>query len=131
MAQLAIIPKDMTPTLDKQEGWLSMEEADKLVCEFFGEEVDPKYYCHGWFDRLWPLAWPNVKHMSRNNLTVSFPTLGSALFQCLYQGHYHESIDGEFWRYIEEKKDYVQKYIEPILKLFYDRGYKIVSLNLA
>ena len=129
---IAIIPKDADPT-GRRDGWLAMNDADKLVCEFYGEEPDQKWYCHNWFDRFYYFDWYNTKHLSNNNYSVEFKTADKAVLHWFKRSLYppYEGENKTLWESVENTMLYVQKHIEPIIRLFYEKGYKIVSLNIG
>lgn len=127
----AIIPIGVNPN-GKREGWLTMKHADEMVCELFNEPVDPKYYCHYWFDTFFYFDWKNVKgkYNFKDNYAFSFPTADEAVlhyFKCSLMVREDISL----WDEVDNTKQYVQKEIEPIIRMFYDKGYKIVSLNIG
>lgn len=128
----AIIPIDANPN-GKREGWLTMKQADEMVCELFNEPVDPKYYCRNWFDSFFCFDWCNVKgkyHSESDNILV-FNIANEAVLHCFKCVLSAPWDDTPFWVNVEGTKQYVQTYIEPIIRMFYDKGYKIVSLNIG
>ena len=127
----AIIPINANPN-ETQENWLTMRQADEMVCELFNEPVHPKNYCHNWFDNFFYFDWRNVKgkYNFESKYAFSFSTADKAVL------HYFKCSlvawkDGPLWDEVEYTKRYVQKEIEPIIRMFYDKGYKIVSLNIG
>ena len=127
----AIIPISADPN-GTQENWLTMRQADEMVCELFGEPVHPKHYCHNWFDNFFYFDWQNVKgrYNFEREYAFSFSTADEAVL------HYFKCSlvtwkDTPLWDEVENTKRYVQKEIEPIIRMFYDKGYKIVSLNIG
>ena len=131
---IAIIPIEADPT-QKREGWLTMNQADELVCELFNEPVDEKHYCHNWFDKFWYFDWNNVKGFIHfdSNYAYDFKTADDAVIHFLKHTLHPTSFgdDIPFWDTINASIDYVRCYIEPIIRMFYNKGYKIVSLNLG
>ena len=132
---IAIIPIDADPCAESREGWLSMSKADELVCELFNEPVDPKHYCHNWFDKFWYFDWCNVKvflHFN-HNYVFEFKTADKAVLHFLRHCLHTPCGDDEvpFWQQVDSTIEYVQCYVEPIIRMFYDKGYKIVSLNIG
>lgn len=128
---IAIIPINANPN-ENREGWLTMKQADEMVCELFNEPVNPKYYCHNWFDMFSYFDWGNVKgkYNFESNYAFGFSTADKAVL------HYFKSSlmvwnDTPLWDEVEGTKQYIQKHIEPIIRMFYNRGYKIVSLNIG
>ena len=128
----AIIPMEANPCAER-EGWLTMNQADELVCELFNEPVDPKHYCKGWFDAMIYFDWYTVKHQydfESNYAYDGFKTADKAVLH-FFQNSIYLDKDKSFWQNVADAQAYVQKYIEPIIRMFYDKGYKIVSLNLG
>ena len=128
---IAIIPQNENPE-GKQDNWLSMGEADKLVCELFNEPVDEKFYCHNWFDRFVYFDWYNVKKFYRFKSDYAYPfeTADKAVLHFLQHCLHTPYEEGEtLWQSVDGSISYVKKHIEPIIRMFYDKGYKIVSLN--
>jgi hypothetical protein len=129
----AIIPVEANPCAER-EGWLTMNQADEMVCELFNEPVDPKHYCHNWFDSFYYFDWYNVKgfyHFKDDYVYDGFKTADKAVLHflqhCLHTP-YEKNLT--LWDCVEDSVEYVKKYIEPIIRMFYDKGYKIISLNL-
>ena len=127
----AIIPINANPNGTK-ENWLTMQQADEMICELFGEPVHPKYYCHNWFDNFIYFDWQNVKGKCNfeSKYAFSFSTADEVVL------HYFKCSlvtwkDTPLWDEVENTKRYTQKEIEPIIRMFYDKGYKIVSLNIG
>lgn len=127
----AIIPINTEPN-EKQENWLTMSQADEMVCELFNEPVHPKRYCRNWFDMFFYFDWRNVKgkYNFKDIYVFSFPTADEAVL------HYFKCslmvLEGiSLWDEVDDTKRYVQKEVEPIIRMFYDKGYKIVSLNIG
>lgn len=128
---IAIIPQNENPE-GKQDNWLSMGEADKLVCELFNEPVHPRLYCHNWFDRFVYFDWYNVKKFYRfkSDYAYSFETADKAVLHFLHHCLHTPYEKGEtLWESVNYSIEYVKQHIEPIIRMFYDKGYKIVSLN--
>ena len=128
---IAIIPIEADPTLGK-EGWLTMNQADELVCELFGETPDPKWYCHNWFDSFQCFDWYTVKHSYNfeSNYACSFETADRAVLH-YFKHSIYLSKDKNIWESVALAQYTVSTYIEPIIRMFYDKGYKIVSLNIG
>ena len=129
---IAIIPIEADPTKGR-EGWLTMNEADKLVCDLFGVEPDPKWYCNNWFDSFWYFDWYTVKRQydfESNYAFDGFKTADKAVLHFFKNSIYLDK-EKDFWQSVTDAQTYVKKYIEPIIRMFYDKGYKIVSLNLG
>ena len=131
---IAIIPINEKPN-GNQDKWLSMNKADEMVCELFGVEPDPKHYCNNWFNAFWYFDWSNVKgfyHFESNYAYDGFETADKAVLhflqRCLYTPYEKNQT---LWDCVNSAITYVKKYIEPIIRMFYDKGYKIVSLNLG
>ena len=131
---IAIIPIEADPCA-KREGWLTMNQADEMVCELFNKPVDPKHYCNNWFDAFWYFDWSNVKgfyQFDSNYVYDGFKTADKAVLHFLQNClHTPYEKDQALWDCVEDSITYVKKYIEPIIRMFYSRGYKIVSLNLG
>lgn len=59
MSYFALVPKekalskDYDPNKDNRADWLSLNQADKLICSHFGVEPDDKYYYKSWKDFLY------------------------------------------------------------------------------
>ena len=127
----AIIPINANPN-ETQENWLTMRQADEMVCELFNEPVHPKHYCHNWFDNFFYFDWRNVKgkYNFESEYAFSFSTADKAVLHC-FKCFLVTWKDTPLWDEVENTKRYVQKEIEPIIRMFYDKGYKIVSLNIG
>lgn len=130
----AIIPINEKPD-GNQDNWLSMHKADEMVCELFGVEPDPKWYCNNWFDSFYYFDWYNVKgfyHFESNYAYDGFKTADKAVLHFLQHCLHTPFEEGQtLWDCVDGAITYVKKYIEPIIRMFYDKGYKIVSLNLG
>ena len=129
---IAIIPIEADPTQGR-EGWLTMNQADEMVCELFGEPVDEKHYCRNWFDAFIYFDWYTVKHrydFESNHAFDGFKTADKAILHFFKESIYL-SKDTPIWKKVAEAQAYVSEYIEPIIRMFYEKGYKIVSLNRA
>lgn len=128
---IAIIPINANPN-ETQENWLTMRQADEMVCELFNEPVHPKYYCHNWFDNFSYFDWRNVKgkYNFESEYAFSFLSADEAVLHC-FKCFLVTWKDIPLWDEVENTKRYVQKEIEPIIRMFYDKGYKIVSLNIG
>ena len=128
---IAIIPINEYPN-GKQDNWLSMNKADEMVCELFNEPVHPRFYCHNWFDLFIYFDWKFVKGFIRfeNDYAYPFPTADEAVLHFL---HHCLSIssDRTLWEGVDDAIVCVKTQIEPIIRMFYDKGYKIVSLNVG
>lgn len=126
---IAIIPINEKAD-GKQDNWLTMKKADEMVCELFNEPVHPKFYCHNWFDSFYYFDWCNVKEYCsvRKNEFYAFETADEAVLHhlkhCLFTFH-----DQTVWESVDDAISYVKTQIEPIIRMFYNKGYKIVSLN--
>ena len=130
---IAIIPINENPN-GKQDNWLSMNKADEMVCELFNEPVHPKFYCQNWFDRFIYFDWKFVKGFIRfeNNYAYPFPTADEAILHFLQHCLHTPYENGEtLWQSVDDSISYVKQHIEPIIRMFYDKGYKIVSLNVG
>ena len=129
---IAFVPVNEDPK-GRRDNWLSMNKADELICEMFNEPVDPKHYCNNWFDSFIYFDWYKVTQTHRideHGYSYTFETADDALLhflKCSLYRPYKET----FWESIEHSIDYVKKYIEPIIRLIYDKGYQIVSLNIG
>ena len=59
MSYFAFIPKEealtegFNPVIASRNNWLSLIEADKMICKHFGIEADPKWYYKSWKDFLY------------------------------------------------------------------------------
>ena len=131
---IAIIPIEADPCA-KREGWLTMCQADELVCELYNEPVDDKHYCHNWFNKFWYFDWSNLQGFVRckSNYGYAFETADEAIIH--YLKHLlHPTAFGDdlpLWQQVDSSIEYVQCFIEPIIKMFYEKGYKIASLNIG
>jgi hypothetical protein len=133
---IAIVPKDydFKKSNFRREGWLTMSEADDLICKHFGVEPDPKHYYKNWFNNFYYFDWYNVKgfyHFDSEYCFDGFETADEAtLHYFKHQLHLWQD-DMNLWDSVDTCKQYVQCHIEPIIKAIYDSGYRIVSLNLG
>ena len=130
---IAIIPINENPD-GKRDNWLSMNKADEMVCELFNEPVNPKFYCQNWFDRFIYFDWYNVKGFIRfeSDYAYSFETADKAIIHFLRHCLHEPYEKGEtLWESVDDSISYVKQHIEPIIRMFYDKGYKIVSLNVG
>ncbi len=129
---IAIVPIN-TSSFESQEGWLTMSQADDMICKKLGVEPNEHSYYQNWFDKFWYFNWPNVKgfyHFDSDYIYNGFDTADKAtLHYFKHQLHIWQD-DMNLWDSVDACKEYVQCYIEPIIKAIYDSGYKIVSLNL-
>ena len=119
--RIAIIPKDYSAKSWSSVG-LSMVTVDEIICKELGVEPDPKYYYNSWFDNFFWFVWKFCKHMSEDGYAVEFTTKEQALEHILKC----ETECGN-----ANAAEHIEKYIEPIVNIIYDKGYKIVSLNIA
>ena len=128
---IAIIPINENPD-GKRDNWLSMNKADEMVCELFNEPVNPKFYCQNWFDRFIYFDWNFVKGFIRfeSDYAYPFPTADEAILHFLHHCLFISS-DRTLWEGVDHAILYVKTQIEPIIRMFYDKGYKIVSLNVG
>lgn len=129
---IAIIPIEADPTKGR-EGWLTMNQADEMVCKLFNEPVDPKHYCRNWFDSFFYFDWSNVKgfyNFESNYAYDGFKSADKAIIHFLKHSLYAWK-DKELWQSVDDTINYVKIFIEPIIRMFYNEGYKIVSLNLG
>ena len=129
---IAIIPIEADPCA-KHEGWLTMNEADEMVCELFGVEPNPTQYCNNWFGQFWYFDWFTVKksfNFESDYAYDGFDTADKALLH-FFKCSIYLSKDKNIWESVEDAKAYVSEFIEPIIRMFYDKGYKIVSLNIG
>ena len=129
---IAIIPINQKPDSDRSN-WLSMNKADEMVCELFGVEPDPEHYCHNWFNAFWYFDWFSVKkffNFESNYAFDGFKTADDAILYFFQKSIYLDK-DRTLWESVEVAKEYVSVHIEPIIRMFYDNGYKIVSLNIG
>ena len=126
---IAIIPINEKAD-GKQDNWLSMNKADEMVCELFNEPVNNRYYCRNWFDKFYYFDWVNVKGHSYfgKKEFFAFETADGAVLHhlkhCLFT-----SSDQTVRESVDDAISYVKMQIEPIIRMFYNKGYKIVSLN--
>ena len=128
----AIIPLEANPN-ESREDWLTMNQADELVCELFNEPVDNKHYCHGWFDSMIYFDWYTVKNRYKfesNYAYDGFTTADKAILHFFKESIFLSS-EKDIWTQVEAAKLYTHDFMEPIIRMFYDKGYKIVSLNLG
>ena len=126
---IAIIPQNEKPN-GKQDNWLSMNKADEMVCELFNEPVHKRFYCRNWFDKFYYFDWCNVKGFIsfESNECFSFETADQAVLHYLKQSLF--PFSGQtLWESVDETIAYVKEHIEPIIRMFYDKGYKIASIN--
>ena len=128
---IAIIPINENPD-GKQDNWLSMNKADEMVCELFNESVHPRLYCHNWFDLFIYFDWKFVKGFIRFESDYAYPfsTADEAILHFLHHCLFISS-DRTLWEGVDDAILYVKTQIEPIIRMFYDKGYKIVSLNVG
>lgn len=130
----AIIPINEKPD-GNQDNWLSMNKADEMVCELFNKPVDTKHYCNNWFDSFYYFDWYNVKgfyHFESEYAYDGFETADKAVLYFLQRClHTPYEKDQTLWNCVDGTITYVKKYIEPIIRMFYEKGYKIISLNLG
>lgn len=128
---IAIIPQNANPCGDRK-GWLSMNQADELVCELLNKPVDPHHYCQNWFDKFWYFDWYTVKnqHNFKSDYAFAFDTADEAVLH-FFKNSIYLSKERSFWESVTDAQAYVSTYIEPIIRMFYDKGYKIVSLNIG
>ena len=128
---IAIIPINENPN-GKQDNWLSMNKAVEMVCELFNEPVHPRLYCHNWFDLFIYFDWKFVKGFIRfeSDYAYPFPTADEAILHFLHHCLFISS-DRTLWEGVDDAILYVKTQIEPIIRMFYDKGYKIVSLNVG
>ena len=128
---IAIIPINENPD-GKQDNWLSMNKADEMVCKLFNEPVHPSLYCHNWFDLFIYFDWKFVKDFIRfeSDYAYPFPTADEAILHFLHHCLFISS-DRTLWEGVDDAILYVKTQIEPIIRMFYDKGYKIVSLNVG
>ena len=130
---IAIIPINENPN-GKQDNWLSMNKADEMVCELFNEPVNPKFYCQNWFDHFIYFDWYSVKGFIHfeSDYAYSFETADEAVIHFLQHCLHTPYENGEtLWQSVNGSISYVKRHIEPIIRMFYDKGYKIVSLNVG
>jgi hypothetical protein len=130
---IAFVPVNEDPK-GRRDNWLSMNKADELICEMFNEPVDPKHYCNNWFDSFIYFDWYTVKDTIRfeDNYSYTFETAEDALLHYIRNLIHKPYEKGQgFWEGIDSTLTYIKKYIEPIIRLIYDKGYQIVSLNIG
>lgn len=113
------------------KNWLSMGKADELVCELLNKPVDKKFYCNNWFDQFFYFDWYTVKGTKRfeSNEAYVFGTADEAVMHYFKCSLYTPSDGYDFWTSVECTQKWVKENMEPIIRMFYDKGYKIVSLN--
>lgn len=128
---IAIIPINENPD-GKQDNWLSMNKADEMVCKLFNEPVHPRLYCHNWFDLFIYFDWKFVKGFIRFESDYAYPfeTADEAVLHFLHHCLFISS-GRTLWEGVDDAILYVKTQIEPIIRMFYDKGYKIVSLNVG
>lgn len=126
---IAIIPQNYDPkTQSNQEGWLSMSEADEMICKHFGVKPDPKYYYKGWFDNFICFDWNNTKryHAPKAESVYVYEKAEYALMQYFNVFTRYEKFED-----IPQYHQFVTEQIKPLIDAIYDNGYKICSLDLS
>lgn len=110
---IAIIPQSADPKGSRVE-WLTMSKADEIICEAVGVKPTNQYY-RNWFANFVVFDWCHCKSKSDNNYYVEFPTLDDAVAHSI-------SVVGTTDTYAVTA---------PILEILYNKGYKVVSLNIG
>ena len=124
---IAFIPVTEDPK-GHRTNWLSMSQADDLLCDHLGVESNPSRYYKGWFSAFYVFDWYNTKDQSDNNYSVEFKTSENA------KSHFFNTFcknDIQNGNFDEESLNYYKEVIIPMINLLYDKGYRIVSLNIG
>mgnify|MGYP006974606936 CR=1 FL=1 len=58
--------------------WLSMNQADELLCKHLNVEPHPTRFYKGWFDSFYVFDWYSTKNQSEDNYSVEFKTAENA-----------------------------------------------------
>lgn len=130
---IAIIPQNADPRGDRKD-WLSMPQADELICKALNKPVDKDHYYNNWFDNFYCFDWYNVKrtrHFKDDFAYDGFTTANDAI---LHMFKYHIGFIGskeDIWAEVAKTQAWVSTEMEPIIRAIYDNGYKIVSLNIG
>lgn len=134
MSYFALIPKeeiteDFNPTTASRKNWLSLTEADQLICNHFNVVPDPKYYYKNWKDFLYYSQCKGTinEFMGIYEDWIKFDTPIKYIRLVIMT-----EISCYFIRYgkipnFEEKLDYKKEYLE-ILQVIYDNGYVLVGV---
>jgi hypothetical protein len=110
---IAIIPQSANPKGSREE-WLTMSEADDVICKAVGVKPTNQYY-RNWFANFCVFDWCHCKSTPNNGYYVDFPTLDDAVKHSI-------SIVGD---------TDTNSAVAPILEILYNKGYKVVSLNIG
>jgi hypothetical protein len=124
---IAFVPLNEDPK-GSRINWLSMSQADELLCKHLNVEPYPTRYHKGWFDAFYAYDWYNTKNQSEDNYSVVFETAENA------KSHFFNTFcknDIQNGSFDEESLNYYKEVIIPMINLLYDKGYKIVSLNIG
>ena len=124
---IAFVPITEDPK-GSRTNWLSMSQADDLLCEHLSIEPDPSRYYKGWFNAFYVYDWFHTKDQSKDNYSVVFETAEES------KSHFFNNFcknDIQNGNFDEESLNYYKEVIIPMINLLYDKGYKIVSLNFG
>lgn len=118
---IAIIPQSADPKGSRVE-WLTMIQADDMICKAVGIEPHPIRFYRDWFNNFSVFDWLNAKkiYKNNNNYSIEFKSLEEL---CNYYRTLYKE-DTELLSYFNQE-------IGPVAEIIYNLGYKIVSLNIA
>lgn len=124
---IAFIPVTEDPK-GSRKNWLSMSQADELLCKHLGVKSDSSRYYKGWFNAFYVYDWFHTKNQSYDNYSVEFNTAEDAKTH-FFSKFFKDCIqNGSF---DNEDLNYYKEVIVPMINLLYKEGYKIISLNLG
>lgn len=129
---IAIIPQNADPCGDRKD-WLSMSQADELICKALNKSVNKDYYYNNWFQCFGVFNWPNVKSRHRfesDFVYDGFHTANDAILH-MFKASIYPGIKEDLWTEVAKTQAWVSTEMEPIIRAIYDNGYKIVSLNIG
>ena len=124
---IAFIPLKEDPK-GSRENWLSMSQADDLLCNYLNVTPDSSRYYKGWFNAFYVFDWFHTKNQSSDNYSVTFETAENAKSHFFNTFCKNNIQNGNF---DEESLNYYKEVIIPMINLLYDKNYKIVSLNIG
>lgn len=125
---IAIIPINDSPNSDNRSNWLSMKQANEMICNQLQVEVNPKKFYKDWFNNFFYFDWRRAKRLLGNSENsqyfVEFKNKEQAL------NYYFHEYNVCFDEVLEDYK-LVNDLIKPVIEAIYNCGYKIVSLNIG
>lgn len=124
---IAIIPVNESPNSNDRSSWLSMNQADEMICNHLQVEVNPKEFYNDWFNNFYYFDWRRAKRLicdiENPQYSIEFKDKRQALNYYFHE--YNTCFDGVLDDYY-----FVNDYIKPVIEAIYECGYKIVSLNM-